>query len=185
MTKTALRATMRERRARHVQALSDAEARAAAVALADHAVTLLGDASVVALYIPIRGEVDTGPLIDRLAARGLTIALPQIAERAAPMRFLHWIPGTDLAIGPFGLRQPPADAAEMRPDLIFTPLLAFDARLDRLGYGAGHYDRAFAALPDARRIGLAWAMQAVPRVPVEPWDLPLDAVVTEHEVRTR
>ena len=102
------------------------------------------------------------------------------------MRFLAWAEGTALVAGPFGLRQPPADAAALAPDLILTPLLAFDAKLDRLGQGAGYYDRAFAQFPDARRIGVAWDVQRVDALPVDAWDMPLHAIVTEREwiVRT-
>lgn len=78
-----------------------------------------------------------------------------------------------------GLRQPDADASEVSPDLILTPLLAFDAALNRLGYGAGHYDRAFAANMAARRVGVAWDAQQVDSLPVDSWDVPLHAVATE------
>jgi 5-formyltetrahydrofolate cyclo-ligase len=68
----------------------------------------------------------------------------------------------------------------VRPDIILTPLLGFDHLLHRLGQGAGHYDRAFAALPGARRIGVAWSVQHVDPLPTDPWDVPLHAVITEQ-----
>ena len=80
-----------------------------------------------------------------------------------------------------GLRQPAVTSAECAPDLIVTPLLGFDRRGGRIGYGAGHYDRAFQRFPGARRIGFAWSVQQVDAVPLDPWDVPLHAVVTERE----
>ena len=67
------------------------------------------------------------------------------------------------------------------PDVILLPLIGFDRALNRLGQGAGYYDRACAALPDARRIGLAWNVQEWPALPADPWDVPLDAVATQRE----
>jgi 5-formyltetrahydrofolate cyclo-ligase len=67
------------------------------------------------------------------------------------------------------------------PDLILTPLVAFDRSLARLGQGAGHYDRAFARYPLARRIGVAFSVQEVERLPTDAWDVPLHAIVTERE----
>ena len=84
-----------------------------------------------------------------------------------------------------GLSQPSALATELRPDIILTPMLAFDAKLDRLGQGAGYYDGAFARFPDAWRVGVAWSVQRVEDLPVDPWDMPLHAVVTEQGWTTR
>ena len=83
--------------------------------------------------------------------------------------------------GAFGLLQPRSDAEEVSPDLILAPLVGFDRALRRIGQGAGFYDRAFARLPDARRIGLAWSVQEVDALPTDPWDVPLHAVATERE----
>lgn len=135
---------------------------------------------VLASYRPIDGEIDPMPIVSAALAHGWHVALPHVTTRHAPMRFLGWSPAMPLQPGPFGLQQPPADAAECAPDLILTPLVAFDAALNRLGQGAGYYDRAFALLPDALRIGVAWAAQQVPNVPVDPWDMPLHGVITEQ-----
>lgn len=159
--------------------MSVAERCAAAVVLAERIIAELDGARTVALYLPIGSEIDTLPLIDRLAARHVRIALPHVRGRRDTMRFLSWAPGDSLPGGPMGLRQPDADAPEVSPDLILTPLLAFDAALNRLGYGAGHYDRAFAAHKDARRVGIAWNLQWVDALPVDSWDVPLHAVATE------
>jgi 5-formyltetrahydrofolate cyclo-ligase len=182
MTKRHLRDEAKARRQAHVASLSVAERCAAAIMLAETVEGLLGEARTVAVYLPIGSEMDTLPVIERLEQCGLTIALPHVTGRRGAMRFLAWMPGDPLPAGPMGLRQPAADAPELRPDLILTPLLAFDARLHRLGYGAGNYDRAFMAHGDARRIGLAWSVQQVTSLPDEAWDVPLHGVVTERGI---
>lgn len=161
--------------------MSVAERCAAAVLLAERVMGEVGDARTVAVYLPIGSEIDTLQLIDRLMARDVRIALPHVRGRRDTMRFLAWALGDPLPEGPMGLRQPESDAPEVSPDLILTPLLAFDAALNRLGYGAGHYDRAFAANMAARRVGIAWASQRVDALPIDPWDVPLHAVATETD----
>ncbi len=134
---------------------------------------------VIAAYVPIGGEVDPAPLLAIARTAGCVIALPHVVDRATPLRFLD-AAGT-LGNGPFGLRQPAADATVLAPDIILTPLVGFDRRGNRLGQGAGHYDRAFADHPAAWRIGLAWSVQEVPGLAPDPWDVPLHAILTELE----
>lgn len=181
MTKADLRKSAKQARDARVTMMSPAERCAAAIMLAERVMAELGDAETVAVYLPIGSEIDTLPLIDRLTTRSLRIALPHVKGRRDTMRFLAWVPGDPLPEGPMGLRQPDAHAPEVSPDLVLTPLLAFDGALNRLGYGAGHYDRAFVVHPDARRIGIAWDGQRVDSLPVESWDVPLDAVATETD----
>ena len=136
---------------------------------------------MVATYRPVGGEAD--PLtfdLAVLAALG-ELALPHVVDRASPIRFLHRPRNGELVAGPFGLLQPPHDAAEVSPDIILTPLVGFDRAGNRLGQGAGHYDRAFAMHPNATRIGLAWSVQEVSALPVDPWDIPLHHIATEKE----
>jgi 5-formyltetrahydrofolate cyclo-ligase len=135
---------------------------------------------VVAAYVPIGGEVDPAPLVAAARAAGAAIALPHVVDRATPIRFLA-AEGSDLTDGPFGLRQPGADAAPLVPAIILTPLVGFDRHGNRLGQGAGHYDRAFMQYPAAWRIGLAWSIQEVPVLAPDPWDVPLHAILTEQE----
>jgi 5-formyltetrahydrofolate cyclo-ligase len=181
MTKARLRSEAKDTRQAFVAALTPAERCVAAVLLAGRVEAQLGDARTVAVYLPIGSEIDTLPIIDRLVRRDLAIALPHVAGRKGAMRFLRWTPGDPLPGGPMGLRQPAVDAPELVPDLILTPLLAFDARLHRLGYGAGFYDRAFVAHPHARRVGLAWSVQQVAAIADESWDVALHAVATEKD----
>lgn len=141
---------------------------------------LLAPGMTVAGYAPLGSEADPARLANAAREVGCRLALPHVVDRATRLRFLAWDGAEPLAPGPFGLSVPHAHWDEVRPDLILAPLLAFDAALNRLGQGAGHYDRAFAAYPDAIRIGVAWSAQQVERLPADPWDVPLHAIVTEQ-----
>lgn len=142
---------------------------------------LLARGMTVASYVPLPGEADPAPLARAAVAAGCVIALPHVVDRATPLRFLAWDTEAALVAGPMGLHQPADSAAERAPDVILTPLVAFDRKMNRLGQGAGYYDRAFARLPGARRIGVAWSVQEVPTVPTDPWDVALHAIATEKE----
>lgn len=144
-----------------------------------------GATSILATYAPLGDEANPAPLARAAVAAGWTLALPHVVDRATPLRFLAWHPDHPLATGPFGLRQPGPHAPEVTPDIILTPLVAFDAALNRIGQGAGHYDRAFAAYPRARRIGIAFSAQQVAGIDPDLWDMPLDAIVTETDWITR
>jgi 5-formyltetrahydrofolate cyclo-ligase len=106
--------------------------------------------------------------------------------RGQPLAFHPWHPGTMLHPGPLGVMQPPPDAPEAVPEIVLTPLLGFDRRGHRLGYGAGYYDRTFAALAAAGhhplRCGVALSIQEIDTVPETADDIPLDMVVTEAGV---
>lgn len=135
----------------------------------------------VASYVPMGSEIDPSPLARAAVDRGCAIVLPHVTIRSQPMRFLAWDSEAALIAGPFGLSQPHHEAAAMAPDIILTPLLAFDSALNRLGQGAGYYDRAFVRFPDAWRVGVAWSVQQVESLPHDPWDVPLHAIVTERD----
>ena len=137
--------------------------------------------AVVGGFMPMRGEVDILPLLHALAARGQALALPETLALGQPLVFRAWTPGAKMLPGRFRTSYP--DAAETVPDFLLIPLLGFDARGHRLGYGGGYYDRTLAALPGAFRLGCAYAMQEVSMLPVEATDLPLHAVATEAELR--
>jgi len=141
---------------------------------------LLSRGLTVASYVPIGGEADPSPLARAAVEAGCAIVLPHVVNRATPLRFLAWDTEAALVAGPFGLSQPAATAEPRAPDMILTPLVAFDSALNRIGQGAGYYDRAFTGFPDARRIGVAWSFQQVARIDPEPWDVPLHFVVTEQ-----
>ena len=141
----------------------------------------LAAASVVAGYEKLGSEVDPALTMECAARMGKIIALPWMADRKASLAFRRWDSGAPLETAPFGFRQPLAAAPIIAPDVILTPLVGFDRKLNRLGQGAGHYDRAFANHPDSLRIGLAWSVQETDELAPDPWDVPLDAVLTEKE----
>lgn len=135
---------------------------------------------IVATYCAVGSEADPTQLAAAAAAAGCALALPFVVDRTAPIRFLAWQIGEPLVAGPFNLRQPHPSSPEVAPDVILTPLVGFDRRLDRLGQGAGHYDRAFARYESAWRVGVAWSVQEVPAIPADIWDVPLHAIITEE-----
>ena len=133
---------------------------------------------VYGLYHPVGSELDPTPI----RVPGARRALPVVIAREAPLVFrLHEL-GEPLALDALGIPAPAADAAEARPDVLFTPVLAFDRRGGRLGQGGGHYDRTIAALRAEKPllvIGVAYAGQEVPEIPMEPHDERLDGILTE------
>jgi 5-formyltetrahydrofolate cyclo-ligase len=136
---------------------------------------------VVAAFWSLPGEIDMQPLIAALHARG-PVALPETPPRGQPLRFRLWQPGCPMRQGRFGTVFP--DTPVLVPGYILVPLLAFDARCRRLGYGGGYYDRTLAGLPGVPRVGCAFANQRVDHVPTGPSDMPLDAVATESGLFT-
>jgi 5-formyltetrahydrofolate cyclo-ligase len=136
--------------------------------------------AIVAGYWPIHDEIDIRPLLVRLVARGHAIVLPETVRRGEALRFRRWSPGEALVREPFGTFA--AQGEYMTPDFVIVPLLAFDRRGRRLGYGGGYYDRTLRALPAAGRLGAAFALQEIAEVPAGPADVRLPAVATENGV---
>jgi 5-formyltetrahydrofolate cyclo-ligase len=180
----AAKAQMRQTARRHRAELFETDRAEKSRAIAEHALTLLDDpARIVAAYWALRDEVDCQPLLLRLAERQQSICLPALVDQEGPLRLRVWDPDTPLYPSGFGTLAPADDAPEAIPDIMFLPLLAFDGRGTRLGYGGGHYDRTIASLPRRPRlVGLAFAAQELAEIPREPHDIPLDAVVTEDGV---
>ncbi|MBS7741091.1 MULTISPECIES: 5-formyltetrahydrofolate cyclo-ligase [unclassified Chelatococcus] len=141
------------------------------------------EGAVVGGYWPIRGEADPRPLLMALGMRRIPTALPVVVED--DLSFHLWRDGEVLVPAGLGTFGPDTTAPVVRPSILLVPLVAFDRRGYRLGYGRGFYDRVVARLKAAgplATIGLAYAMQEVPAVPTEPHDQPLDYVATEHGV---
>ena len=158
-----------------------AEAAHAAAAHFFEGVTLAPN-EIVALYWPIREELDCRPLMVRLMDAGWKLCLP-VTEGDAPLTMRLWEEGQPLYPSGFGTLAPIDSAPVVEPDVVLVPLLAFDARGTRLGYGKGYYDRTIAGM--ARRplvVGLAFSAQQLEGLPRDTHDVPLDAVVTEAGV---
>lgn len=152
--------------------------REAALRVAEHA-NDLPPGKLVAVYRPIGSELDADALCLALERQGRELCLPVVIERDAAMIFRRWRFGDPLELDLAGAPAPLPLAETVTPDLILTPLLAFDDAGGRLGQGGGYYDRTFAALPDVLRIGLAFAGQQVDRLPLEGHDIRLHGVLTE------
>lgn len=172
-----LRAAMRALRKRLAEADPEAAQRAAGHADA------LPSGEIVALYRAMGSELDTDALANVLHLADRRLCLPVVIERDAAMIFRAWAPGEPLELDAAGCPAPLPLADTVSPALILTPLLAFDAHGGRLGQGGGYYDRTFAALPGARRIGFAYAGQQVEHLDLEPHDIRLHGVLTETGYR--
>lgn len=172
-----LRAAMRALRKRLAEADREAAQRAAGHAEA------LPPGATVALYRAMGFELDTDALANVLNQFGRRLCLPVVIERDAAMVFRLWAPGEPLELDAAGCPAPLPLGEVVTPDLILTPLLAYDAQGGRLGQGGGYYDRTFAVLPDARRVGFAYAGQEVDRLDLEPHDMRLHGVLTETGYR--
>ena len=143
----------------------------------------------VALYASLPDEIDTAPLITLAMKRGARVYLPRIeSHRACRMTFAP--PGPHLRLNRFGIPEPDTTEriAPSALHIIFLPVVGFDSRGNRLGMGAGYYDRALAfrrrrhAWPGPRLIGIAHSCQEVDAIDPTPTDIPLDAVVTERGI---
>ena len=140
--------------------------------------------AIVSGFMPLKSEISPLPLMRKLAEAGARLALPVVAGKGLPLIMRGWTFGAPLASGVWGIREPMPDAPAVDPDILIVPLLAFDRRGYRLGYGAGYYDMTLTALR-ARKpvvaVGIAYAAQEVDTVPITPRDARLDLVLTEKE----
>ena len=139
--------------------------------------------AIISGFFPIQSEIDPRPLLDVLRIKGARLCLPIVANKTTIL-FRELVRGGELIDTGFGTRGPSEDAEVLDPDILIMPLAAYDLTGGRIGYGAGHYDRAIQRLLDKdltpRLIGLAFECQQVSNVPVEPHDQPLHAMITEN-----
>jgi 5-formyltetrahydrofolate cyclo-ligase len=134
---------------------------------------------IIGFYWPIRGEFDIRPVIERHLARGGAAALPVVAREAAPLEFWRWSPGIAMQTGVWNIPIPKARDL-VRPDVVIAPLVGFDRRRYRLGYGGGYFDRTLAAAaPRPFCVGLGYAESALATIHPQPHDIPMDLIVTE------
>jgi len=167
-------------------ALSSQARKTAAEAIAARVFPLpIAPGTVVSGFMPLKSEINPLPLVQKLSAAGARLALPRIVGRGSPLSMRVWEFGAVLDRGQWGIREPKAEAPEVDPDVLLVPLLAFDRAGYRIGYGAGYYDmtiKRLRALKPMAAIGMAFAAQEVPKVPITPRDERLDLVLTEREV---
>ncbi len=171
MDKSALRA--RALAARAAGGDGDALTRHLIAALAPHGGKILSG------YWPMRGEPDPRAA---MAAHDGPVCLPVVPGKAVPLVFRRW-QGEPLVPGPFGTSHPADSQPVLSPTVLIVPLAGFDRRGNRIGYGGGYYDRTLQMLRESGQvtaIGLAFAVQELPDIPADPFDQPLDLIVTDQ-----
>ena len=139
----------------------------------------------VSVFWPLAEELDTLPLLHGLHAAGHQVLLPIMQGAGKPLLFGSWAPGDELIEAAFKTLEPSPEQPRMTPDIMLCPLLAFDRKGYRMGYGGGFYDRSiaqFKAQGELLTIGIAFAAQEVDAIITGEFDEPLDMIVTEQEV---
>ncbi len=142
---------------------------------------------VIAIYRAHGNEMDPRPLAENMIKLGWALALPVCEHPDRPVIFRAYKPGDRLAPDICDIAAPLDSAPEVHPDIIVTPLLAYDQNGHRLGQGGGYYDRTLEAIRLGARpcaiVGLAYAGQEVEAVPFDSHDQKLDAILTEKGYR--
>ena len=143
-------------------------------------------ASNIAGYWPIADELDVRPLMRKLSFEGVTVSLPAVIPGEKKLVFRVWVEGTPLLRGPYGTWQLAENTLLNEPDVLLIPLLAFDSKGGRLGYGGGFYDQTVSALRKQKEIisvGIAYSGQEITEVPMCMKDQRLDWIATELGMR--
>ncbi len=141
-------------------------------------------APLVCFYVAMPHEVDTVPMIERALASGMRVCVPRCDMKTVELTFYEIRALADLRAGTWGILEPephPERAVRLEDvRCVLVPGVAFDPDGNRIGNGKGFYDRFLKKLkPGAAKIGLAYSLQMVPRVPVDAHDVKLDFVLTD------
>ncbi|MFU0506567.1 5-formyltetrahydrofolate cyclo-ligase [Pseudaminobacter sp. NGMCC 1.201702] len=133
----------------------------------------------VSLYWPFRGEPDLRAWMGSIIERGGSVALPVVIEKAHPLEFRAYKPGDQLEKGVWNIPIPAA-GERVLPDVVISPIVGFDDRNYRLGYGGGFFDRTLAAMPKKPMvIGIGYSMARIATIHPQTHDIPMDRIVTE------
>lgn len=181
LSKEFLRKKLRAKRREHVESLPDTTRALLFKRPPGPLLDLIPENATIGLYRANPFEAPAAAYARFFQERGHALTLPRFETRGSDMAFAAFtdpFDESDLEVGPFGLMQPGSDADLVVPDVLFMPLVAFTDAGARLGQGGGHYDRWLAGQPGKTAIGMAWDAQLVPSLPIEPHDIPLNAVVT-------
>jgi 5-formyltetrahydrofolate cyclo-ligase len=149
--------------------------------------SLLGERPQITLgvYWPFQAEFDPRPLIDWTIAEGSAVALPAVVEKTGPLQYRTWRPGEPLVDGVWNIPVPQKRDIVV-PDAVLAPLVGFDRECYRLGYGGGYFDRTLGALsPRPMAIGVGFELSRIETIYPQPFDIPMDVIVTEAETRRR
>ena len=139
---------------------------------------LVPDSGTVGVYWPFRGEFDLRPWMAAATARGVTVALPVVVEKARPLVFRRWRPGCAMTRGVWNIPIPAESEPQVTPDVVISPVVGVDPDKFRLGYGGGFYDRTLAGfVKKPLTIGIGPALAAIPTIFPQPWDIPMDRVL--------
>lgn len=136
---------------------------------------------VISLYWPFKGELDFRPWMTGAFERGARIALPVVEAKAQPLYFREWSPGCRMERGVWNIPIP-AEDKRIVPNIVISPLVGYDPACFRLGYGGGFYDRTLAAMQDKPLvIGVGHPSAALPTIYPQPFDIPMDIIVTGRD----
>ncbi|WP_299980521.1 5-formyltetrahydrofolate cyclo-ligase [uncultured Pseudoteredinibacter sp.] len=186
--KTTLRKQLRQHLRQQRQSLSAQQQQAAAEKLSLHFAQLpeLAESQNIAAYLASDGELDLSPCIELIWGQGKQCYLPRVTS-ASQMEFRGYRQDSELQNNRYGIAEPSNKAILISPeqlDLVLLPLVGFSRDGGRLGMGGGFYDRAFAfkahSLSKPTLIGVAHSLQEVEQLPIESWDIPLSAIITEQ-----
>jgi 5,10-methenyltetrahydrofolate synthetase len=146
---------------------------------------IAGRSGVLGIYWPFRAEFDPRPLVEWLVAAGGAVALPVVVDKKGPLEYRAWAPGEALVAGVWDIPIPEKREIVV-PSMVLAPVVGFDVGCYRLGYGGGYFDRTLAALgPRPLAIGVGFAAQRIGTIFPQPFDIPMDVIVTEVGVVRR
>ena len=138
---------------------------------------------IIGGYYPVNFEINILEFLNKLESKGLKLSLPVI-KKNKEMDFYNWSTKSLLKLNKYGIPEP-EQIKKVLPDILLVPLVAFDNRLYRIGYGGGYYDRYIDKLPNKKnllKIGIAHSCQKINRVPINKYDKKLDIIITEKYV---
>ena len=138
---------------------------------------------IVGGYYPVNFEINILKFLEKLEIKGVQLCLP-VVKKNNEMDFYSWSTKSLLKLNKYGIPEP-EQIKKVFPDIILVPLVAFDSRLYRIGYGGGYYDRYIDKLSNKKnllKIGIAHSCQKINRVPTNKYDKKLDIIITEKYV---
>jgi 5-formyltetrahydrofolate cyclo-ligase len=140
---------------------------------------------ILGIYWPFRAEFDPRPLVDTITAAGRKVALPVVVDKKGPLEYRAWAPGEPLTAGVWDIPIPKKREIVV-PSIVLAPVVGFDRGCYRLGYGGGYFDRTLGSLdPRPSAIGIGFAAQEIATIYPQPFDIPMDVIVTESDVTRR
>jgi 5-formyltetrahydrofolate cyclo-ligase len=179
--KELLRSRLKEKRAQ----MTAADAKRCSGLITEHLLALLNGHHTLMVYVSKEGEADTHALIDRLLKRGIAVVVPIIERETTSLRLSYLKNRAHLRVSTFNVPEPIGNEIAVKPgdiDAVIIPLVGFDSRGNRLGYGAGYYDRFLSSHPDVLRIGIGFACQQADLIPCEAFDIRMDYIITEKGI---